>query len=188
MSTLRSWSLVSDITFEVSLPNEVLNMIFEVVSFLSVMSILLMEAIISSLVPSLGTRLDRIGRPEELLLLDGTPRISTTKCSTHWARDSSLPWLSPRSEATVGLGRALAKNFGSNSFMSWLNDEIKNDLSRLYHIRAGLLRVVGSFGHGRSQRALPEGRNLVPRHQESVGAYESLHWDVLRLHYSVVLL
>ncbi|RRT52281.1 hypothetical protein B296_00029167 [Ensete ventricosum] len=145
MSTLRSWSLVSDITIKVSLPNEVLNMIFEVVSFLGVMSILLMEAIISSFVPPLGTHLDRIGRPKELLLLDGTPRISTTKCPTNWARDSSLPRLSLRSEATVGLGRALAKNFGSNSFMSWLNDEIENDLSRLYHIRAGPLRVVGLF-------------------------------------------
>ncbi|RWW79628.1 hypothetical protein BHE74_00012074 [Ensete ventricosum] len=79
--------------------------------------------------------------------VSGTPRISTANRPTNWAKDSSLPWLKSRSEAAVGLSRALPKKFSSNSFVSWSNDEIKDDLSRLYHIRARPLRVVGKARH-----------------------------------------
>ncbi|RWW59316.1 hypothetical protein BHE74_00033759 [Ensete ventricosum] len=79
--------------------------------------------------------------------VSGTPRISAAKHLTNWPRDSLLPWVRPRSEAAVGLGRALAKKFNSNSFASKSNDEIEDGLSRLYHIRAGPLRVVGKAWH-----------------------------------------
>ncbi|RRT54882.1 hypothetical protein B296_00023037 [Ensete ventricosum] len=75
--------------------------------------------------------------------VSSTPRIPAKKRPMDWARGSSLPWLNSRSEATTGLGQALAKKFNSNSFVSWSNDEIEDGLSQLYHIRAGPLDVVG---------------------------------------------
>ncbi|RRT62248.1 hypothetical protein B296_00032763 [Ensete ventricosum] len=47
---LGEWSLVSDIALEMSLPNEVFTLVFEVVAFLHVMSMLSVEVIISSFV------------------------------------------------------------------------------------------------------------------------------------------
>ncbi|RZR97926.1 hypothetical protein BHM03_00027205 [Ensete ventricosum] len=70
----------------------------------------------------------------------GTPRIFIAKCLTNWVRDSSLPWVRPRSETAVGLRRVFAKKFSSN-------DEIEDGLSRLYHIRAGPLKVVRKAQH-----------------------------------------
>ncbi|RRT74789.1 hypothetical protein B296_00021998 [Ensete ventricosum] len=55
---------------EVSLLNEIFNLVFEVVKLLSVISVLPMDVAVSSLVPPLKARLDRIVRPEEPLLLD----------------------------------------------------------------------------------------------------------------------
>ncbi|RZS01732.1 hypothetical protein BHM03_00031645 [Ensete ventricosum] len=49
MLALGSWSLVPDITIEVSLPNEVFNLVSEVVTLIGVMSMLSMEAIVYSL-------------------------------------------------------------------------------------------------------------------------------------------
>ncbi|RRT77562.1 hypothetical protein B296_00014751 [Ensete ventricosum] len=77
----------------------------------------------------------------------GTPRIFATKRVTNWAKGSSFPWLSPRREVAVGLGRALARKFSLNSFASWLNEEIKDDFRHLYHIRADPLSVVGKHRH-----------------------------------------
>ncbi|RWW12488.1 hypothetical protein GW17_00023844 [Ensete ventricosum] len=68
----------------------------------------------------------------------GTPRISAV-------RDSSLPWVRPRSEATVGLGQGLAKKFSSNSFASKSNDEIEDGLSQIYHIRVEPLKSTGAL-------------------------------------------
>ncbi|RWW24107.1 hypothetical protein GW17_00011623 [Ensete ventricosum] len=68
MSTFGKWSLVPNITTKVSLPNEIFNMVFEVVAFLGVMPVLLMETTISSLVSPLGMCLDWIERPEGALL------------------------------------------------------------------------------------------------------------------------
>ncbi|RZR78561.1 hypothetical protein BHM03_00003980 [Ensete ventricosum] len=59
----------------------------------------------------------------------------------------------PSSEAVVGLGRELAKEFelamklSSNSLARWSKDEMEDDFSWLYHIRAGPLRVVGKVRH-----------------------------------------
>ncbi|RWW28650.1 hypothetical protein GW17_00006862 [Ensete ventricosum] len=61
----------------------------------------------------------------------GTPRIFATKRATNWAKGSSFPWLSPRREVVVGLGRALARKFSLNSFASWLNEEIKDGFRHL---------------------------------------------------------
>ncbi|RZR99199.1 hypothetical protein BHM03_00028699 [Ensete ventricosum] len=68
----------------------------------------------------------------------GTPRISAV-------RDSSLPWVRPRSEAAVGLGQGLAKKFSSNSFASKSNDEIEDGLSQIYHIRVEPLKSTGAL-------------------------------------------
>ncbi|RZS25913.1 hypothetical protein BHM03_00059185 [Ensete ventricosum] len=46
-----------------------------------------------------------------------------------------------RSEATVGFGRALARNFCSNSLASWSKEKMEAELSWLYHIRAGPLKA-----------------------------------------------
>ncbi|RWV92940.1 hypothetical protein GW17_00044640, partial [Ensete ventricosum] len=56
---------------------------------------------------------------------------------------SSLPCVRPSSEAAVGLGRELAMKLSSNSLVRWSKDEMEDDFSRLYHIRAGPLWVVG---------------------------------------------
>ncbi|RRT75174.1 hypothetical protein B296_00030833 [Ensete ventricosum] len=82
------------------------------------MSVLLMEAAVSSLVLSLEARLDQIGKPEKPLLSDlekNLLRVSRIK-GDWW--DSSLPWLKPRSEVALGLSRALAKKFNSNSLQA----------------------------------------------------------------------
>ncbi|RWW54328.1 hypothetical protein BHE74_00039088 [Ensete ventricosum] len=60
--------LVPDITIEVSLPNEVFNLAFEVMVFFGVMSVLPMEVTVSSLIPPFRARLDRIRGLEEPLL------------------------------------------------------------------------------------------------------------------------
>ncbi|RRT39197.1 hypothetical protein B296_00055713 [Ensete ventricosum] len=48
----------------------------------------------------------------------------------------------PRSEVAVGLGRALARKFCSNSLASWSKEKMEAGPSRLYHIRAGPMKVV----------------------------------------------
>ncbi|RWW53236.1 hypothetical protein BHE74_00040293 [Ensete ventricosum] len=62
---------------------------------------------------------------------------------TNWERGSSPPWTNPRREAMVGLGRALAKKFNSNSFANRSNEDIEAGLRREYQVLAGPLRVVG---------------------------------------------
>ncbi|RZS10513.1 hypothetical protein BHM03_00041748 [Ensete ventricosum] len=70
-SPIPFWSLVEvvssslDIMAEVSLADQVLDLVFEVPTFLGVMVIFMMKTIISSLVPFLGMGLDAIrGRQE----------------------------------------------------------------------------------------------------------------------------
>ncbi|RWV93182.1 hypothetical protein BHE74_00058532 [Ensete ventricosum] len=53
----------------------------------------------------------------------------------------------PRSEVTVGLGRALARKFCSNSLASWSKEKMEAGPSRLYHIRAGPMKVVAKTRH-----------------------------------------
>ncbi|RWW85090.1 hypothetical protein BHE74_00006273 [Ensete ventricosum] len=48
----------------------------------------------------------------------GIARDSVANLLTNCARGSSLPWAMPRSEATVGLSRMLARKFCSNSLVS----------------------------------------------------------------------
>ncbi|RZS08602.1 hypothetical protein BHM03_00039594 [Ensete ventricosum] len=55
---------------EMSLANKVFNLISKVMTLLGVVSVLPMKATISSPVSPLGAHLDRIGRPEESLLLN----------------------------------------------------------------------------------------------------------------------
>ncbi|RWW70858.1 hypothetical protein BHE74_00021434 [Ensete ventricosum] len=152
MSTLGSWTSVTDIVAEVPLANKVFNLVFEVMALLGVMFVLPMEATISS--PVSPFEADQIRRPKDPLLSDleenlypGTPRIFATKRATNWAKGSSFPWLSPRREVAVGLGRALARKFSLNSFASWLNEEIKDGFRHLFHIRADPLSVVGKHRH-----------------------------------------
>ncbi|RWW60673.1 hypothetical protein BHE74_00032315 [Ensete ventricosum] len=76
----------------------------------------------------------------------------------HEHNGSSLHWLSPRREAAISLGRALARKFSLNSFASWSHEEIEDDFKRLYHILADPLkrdRVKGAhskLGFGRTVR------------------------------------
>ncbi|RWW81461.1 hypothetical protein BHE74_00010131 [Ensete ventricosum] len=62
-----------------------------------------------------------------------------------------------RSDAAIDLGRELTMKLSSNSFTSESKEEMDDGLSRLYHIRAEPLRVVGKAQHIResevSQRA-----------------------------------
>ncbi|RWW72924.1 hypothetical protein BHE74_00019233, partial [Ensete ventricosum] len=66
---------------------------------------------------------------------------------TNWERGSSLPWTNPKREAVVGLGRALARKFNSNSFANRSNKDIEAGLRREYQVLAGPLRVVGKARH-----------------------------------------
>ncbi|RWW55452.1 hypothetical protein BHE74_00037911 [Ensete ventricosum] len=73
----------------------------------------------------------------------GIARVSAGNRLTNWASGSSLPWVMPRSEAAVGFGRVLARKFCSSSLASWSKEKMDAGLRRLYHIRAGPLKVVG---------------------------------------------
>ncbi|RZR99845.1 hypothetical protein BHM03_00029470 [Ensete ventricosum] len=68
MSTLGSWTSVTDIVAEVPLANKVFNLVFEVMALLGVMFVLPMEATISS--PVSPFEADQIKRPKEPLLSD----------------------------------------------------------------------------------------------------------------------
>ncbi|RRT78798.1 hypothetical protein B296_00026534 [Ensete ventricosum] len=70
-----------------------------------------------------------------------------TNLPMNWASGSSLPYVRSSSEAAVGLGRELAMKMGSNSLARWSKDKMEDGFSRLYHIRAGPLRVVGKARH-----------------------------------------
>ncbi|RZS00927.1 hypothetical protein BHM03_00030712 [Ensete ventricosum] len=64
---LGEWSLVSDIALEMSLSNEVFTLVFEVVAFLHIMSVLSVEVIISSFVTPFWVCFDWVRGPEEPL-------------------------------------------------------------------------------------------------------------------------
>ncbi|RWV82511.1 hypothetical protein GW17_00055988 [Ensete ventricosum] len=64
---LGEWSLVSDIALEISLSNEVFTLVFEVVAFLHIMSVLSVEVIISSFVTPFWVCFDWVRGPEEPL-------------------------------------------------------------------------------------------------------------------------
>ncbi|RRT54649.1 hypothetical protein B296_00025731 [Ensete ventricosum] len=53
----------------------------------------------------------------------------------------------PRSEATVGFGRALVRKFCTNTLASWSKEIMDVDWRWSYHIRAGPLKVVGKTRH-----------------------------------------
>ncbi|RZS27804.1 hypothetical protein BHM03_00061331 [Ensete ventricosum] len=57
-STFGKWSLVSDIPTEVSLPNEVFDLVFEVMTFLHIMFVLSVEMIVFSFITSFGVCFD----------------------------------------------------------------------------------------------------------------------------------
>ncbi|RWW63237.1 hypothetical protein BHE74_00029599 [Ensete ventricosum] len=59
------WSLVSNIASEMSLPNEVFDLVFEVVAFLRFMSMLSVEATVSSFLMPFGVCFDKVRGPEE---------------------------------------------------------------------------------------------------------------------------
>ncbi|RWW01593.1 hypothetical protein GW17_00035358 [Ensete ventricosum] len=89
----------------------------------------------------------------------GIPRISAIKRPTNWVRGSSLPWVRPRSDAVVGLGRELARKLSSNSLASESKEGIDYGLSRLYHIWAMPLRVESTqLGTSRVRKLIHVGR------------------------------
>ncbi|RWW88785.1 hypothetical protein BHE74_00002321 [Ensete ventricosum] len=77
----------------------------------------------------------------------GIARDSVANLLTNCARGSSLPWAMSRSEAIVGLGRALARKFCSSSLASWSKEIMVVGWRRSYHTRAGPLKVVGKTRH-----------------------------------------
>ncbi|RWW68595.1 hypothetical protein BHE74_00023878 [Ensete ventricosum] len=60
MVVIGEWSPVTDIVSEVSLSNEVFDMIFKIMAFLYVMSILSMETVVSSFVTPFGVCFDGV--------------------------------------------------------------------------------------------------------------------------------
>ncbi|RWV90840.1 hypothetical protein GW17_00046921 [Ensete ventricosum] len=80
---IGEWLLVSDIPTEVSLPNEVFDLVFEVVAFLRIMSVLSMEMKVSSFVMPSRVCFDWVREPEEPLsiLLLGGPEGCPRDCS-----------------------------------------------------------------------------------------------------------
>ncbi|RWW56769.1 hypothetical protein BHE74_00036489 [Ensete ventricosum] len=70
MVVIGEWSLVSNIVPKMSLLNEVFDLVFKVVAFLHVMSVLSVEAIVSSFVMPFGACFDRVWGPEEPLSSD----------------------------------------------------------------------------------------------------------------------
>ncbi|RRT52627.1 hypothetical protein B296_00020391 [Ensete ventricosum] len=67
---IGEWSLVSDIAPKMSMPNEVFELVFEVMAFLRVMFVLSVEATISSFVTHFGVCFDEVRGPEEPLFSD----------------------------------------------------------------------------------------------------------------------
>ncbi|RZS22343.1 hypothetical protein BHM03_00055097, partial [Ensete ventricosum] len=55
----------------------------------------------------------------------GIPWTCEVNRPTNWERGASLPWTNPMREAVVGLGRALAMKFNSNSFANRSNEDIE---------------------------------------------------------------
>ncbi|RWV90946.1 hypothetical protein GW17_00046810 [Ensete ventricosum] len=95
-----------------------------------------------------------------------------------------------RSDTVVGFGRELAIKLSSNSFARELNEEMDDGLSRLYHILAGPLRVVGKAQHisGSEVGHLgPEGRNVFRRIRAAVVMLQrqqsETRWDQLALYF-----
>ncbi|RWW61174.1 hypothetical protein BHE74_00031781 [Ensete ventricosum] len=77
----------------------------------------------------------------------GIPWTSAANRPTNRARVSSLPCVRPRSNVVVTLGRELARKLSLNSLARESTEEMDDGLSRLYHIRARPLRVVGKAWH-----------------------------------------
>ncbi|RWW67253.1 hypothetical protein BHE74_00025313 [Ensete ventricosum] len=121
------------------------DLILDVVVLLCVLLVVSVKTVVSSFVASFDLCPDRVRGPKD----EGCARTSATNLPMNWVSGSSLPYAKPSSEAIVGLGRELAKEFelamklSSNSLARWSKDEMEDDFSWLYHIRAGPLRVVG---------------------------------------------
>ncbi|RWW73470.1 hypothetical protein BHE74_00018655 [Ensete ventricosum] len=145
---------------KVSQLNKILDLVFQVVTLFCVMSVFSMEMIVPSLVVSFGPCPDRVGGPEE-------PSISDLE-------EDFCP--------TVGLGRELAKNLSSNSLASESKEEMDDGPSRLYHIRAGPLRVVESHVYnilGMAHRSYSEGVRVWQRFFSCGGVVVSRCWVAL---------
>ncbi|RWV91905.1 hypothetical protein BHE74_00017388 [Ensete ventricosum] len=64
---IRRGPLISDIPAKMSLPDEILNLVLEVVTFLRVVTVFSVETIIFPFIVSLGLCPDGVGGPEEPL-------------------------------------------------------------------------------------------------------------------------
>ncbi|RRT39573.1 hypothetical protein B296_00045486 [Ensete ventricosum] len=169
---IGKYLLVSDMPVEVHLSNKVFNLILQVVTLFGIVSIIPMETTIPSLVAPFSLCPDRVGGPKKSLVSDleenlcpkprrsephkeiasdgwasGIPWTSAANRPTNRARGSSLPCVRPRSNVVVTLGRELARKLSLNSLARESTEEMDDSLSRLYHIRAGPLRVVGKAWH-----------------------------------------
>ncbi|RZS11185.1 hypothetical protein BHM03_00042494 [Ensete ventricosum] len=71
------------------------------------------------------------------------------KSSDELSKGFAVPCIKPRSDAAIGLGRVLTMKLSLNSFIRESKEEMDDGLSRLYHIRAGPLRVVRKARHMR---------------------------------------
>ncbi|RWV89039.1 hypothetical protein GW17_00048835 [Ensete ventricosum] len=104
-----------------------------------------MEMIVSSLVTPFGTYPGRVRGLEEPLVLDLEEDFYSSRVKGDWR------WSRSR-DVVVGLRRELTKMLSSNSFASESKEEMNDDRSRLYHIRAGPLTVVRKARHIRASK------------------------------------
>ncbi|RRT39585.1 hypothetical protein B296_00033025 [Ensete ventricosum] len=119
---IRRRLLVSDVPTKLALPDEVFDLVLQVMTFLRVVAVFLVETIISPIVTSLRLCPDRIGGPEEPLVSDLEEDLRTH-------RIEGRRWL--RSEAAIDLDRELARKLNSNSLANESKEEIDAGLSRL---------------------------------------------------------
>ncbi|RZS27413.1 hypothetical protein BHM03_00060868 [Ensete ventricosum] len=96
-----------------------------------------------------GMRIEKVGAPSRMPELPTRgvhraflgPRLQIFQRTEQGAHHFLC--LKPRSNAMVGFGWELVIKLSSNSFARESKEEMDDDLSQLYHILAGPLRVVG---------------------------------------------
>ncbi|RRT79972.1 hypothetical protein B296_00014803 [Ensete ventricosum] len=84
---------LSNVLAKMPLPDEVLDLVFQVMTFFCVVVVFLVETVISPLVASLGLCSDWVGGPEELLVLDLEEDLCA--CRIEGRRWSGRRWLWP---------------------------------------------------------------------------------------------
>ncbi|RRT49686.1 hypothetical protein B296_00050452 [Ensete ventricosum] len=164
MGVFLESSLISEEPMKISLVDQVLDLVLEVIAFLDVVTVVLMKMTVPSFVTASDLCPDQVRSPEESLVMDLEKNLGPKSHQEHLDCQSRMSvrhppdlycesagkldkWLvaslvRPSSETTVGLGQELAMKLSSNSLAKWSKDEMEDGFNRLYHIRADPWRVV----------------------------------------------